>query len=139
VRVLIDSHVFLWYVWDDAQLTVPVLAAIEDSANTVIVSTASMWEIAIKFSIGELSLKRPLEEFKSVLIDGNGFELLHAEPEHIVKVSTLPFHHKDPFDRMLIAQSLTENIPIVSADAKFDLYGVRRLWNAETNSTPPTP
>jgi PIN domain nuclease of toxin-antitoxin system len=84
--------------------------------------------MSIKVSIGKLELQRPFSELMAVLIDANGFEILPIDYGHTVTVSSLPFHHKDPFDRLLIAQSLTDDLPIVGADAVFDPYGVKRLW-----------
>ena len=89
---------------------------------------ASIWEMAIKAGIGKLNLTRPFADFLTDRLDGNGFDTLPIERIHAVQIATLPLHHRDPFDRLLIAQSLTDGMPLVSADAVFDAYGVSRLW-----------
>ncbi len=89
---------------------------------------ASLWEMAIKVNIGKLTLTRPLADFLTDRLDGNGFEILPIERMHVLRVETLPLHHRDPFDRLLIAQSLMDVMPLVSADAMFDAYSVSRRW-----------
>jgi PIN domain nuclease of toxin-antitoxin system len=101
---------------------------INDAGNDKLVSPATYWEIAIKVSIGKLALSQSFEDFIDRGIRQNGFDILHIDPRHTGVVATLPFHHKDPFDRLLIAQALAEGIPVVGADAIFDQYGVTRLW-----------
>jgi PIN domain nuclease of toxin-antitoxin system len=128
VRVLLDTHTFLWYVLNDTQLSTAARKLIDDPANDVLVSPASYWEIAIKVSIGKYTLAVPYEEFMRNGIEGNAFEILPVEPSHTAALVAMPFHHKDPFDRLLIAQALVEHIPLVSVDAALDSYGVRRLW-----------
>jgi PIN domain nuclease of toxin-antitoxin system len=96
--------------------------------NDKLVSPATYWEIAIKVSIGRIVLGAPLEDFLHRGIVLNGFHVLHVEPQHAVRVAALPFHHKDPFDRLLIAQSLVEDLTLVSNETVFDSYGVKRLW-----------
>jgi PIN domain nuclease of toxin-antitoxin system len=128
MRVLLDTHAFLWFVLDDPQLSPTALATIEDPANDVFVSPASFWEIAIKVSLRKLDLYTPYDEFMSRGIVDNDFEILPIEPRHGGRVTTLPFHQKDPFDRMIVAQALVEGIQVVSIDSVLDLYGVDRLW-----------
>ena len=128
MRVLLDTHTFLWFALDDPQLSAAAKAVIVDPANEKYVSPASWWEIAIKMKIGKLLLRESFLEFVQHAIHDNGFAMLPIEPAHTSIVSTLPFHHKDPFDRMLIARALAESIPIVSADAALDPYGTHRLW-----------
>jgi PIN domain nuclease of toxin-antitoxin system len=130
VRLLVDTHALLWYTLDDPQLSDAARALILDSANEILISPASYWEIAIKVSIGKLSLHRPYEEFIDVCLNRYGFVILPVEPRHTARVACLPFPpgHKDPFDRLLAAQALVEAIPIISADAALDPYSVRRLW-----------
>ena len=99
-----------------------------DPANEKWVSPASYWEIAIKVSVGKYSLSQPYDVFIHEAIDRNGFNYLHIDPRHTAKLIGLPFHHKDPFDRLLAAQALVEGIPIVSNDSAFDAYGITRLW-----------
>jgi PIN domain nuclease of toxin-antitoxin system len=93
-----------------------------------VISPATYWEIAIKISNGKYALSQPYEVFMETVIDQNGFGYLHIEPKHTAVLTTMPFHHKDPFDRLLAAQALVENISIVSTDAIFDQYGVKRIW-----------
>ena len=128
MRVLLDTHAFLWFILADPQLSPAAKLLIEAPANDVDVSPASYWEIAIKIKLGKYALPQPYQSFMESLIAGNDFRILHIEPRHTAVLTTLPPHHKDPFDRLLIAQAMVEGIPIVSADDKFDLYKVRRLW-----------
>ena len=105
-------------------------ALIEDPANELMISPATFWEIAIKVSIGKLPLSLPYEDFVAECLEVQKFALLPIEPAHTTRLVTLPFPpgHKDPFDRLLIAQAMVEGIPIISADAAFDAYPVRRIW-----------
>jgi PIN domain nuclease of toxin-antitoxin system len=128
VRLLLDTHTFLWFVSDSAKLSATALELIEDGSHEKLISIASLWEMAIKVSIGKLVLNRPFKDIRTELIDKNGFGVLPITFEQSVCVSTLPFDHRDPFDRLLIAQSLTEKMPIISIETPFDLYGVQRLW-----------
>ena len=128
MRLLLDTHTFLWFTLGDPQISPAALAAINDPDNDKLVSPATYWEIAIKVSIGKLALGQSYEDFLHRGITLNGFGILHVEPRHSAVVATLPFHHKEPFDRLLIAQALSEDIPLVSNEALFDAYGVRRLW-----------
>jgi PIN domain nuclease of toxin-antitoxin system len=98
------------------------------NADEVLLSVTSCWEIAIKASLGKLTLTSPLERFLTEQIAFNRFELLHIELPHAVRVGTLPWHHRDPFDRLLAAQALHEKLAMVSADPVFRKYGVRRIW-----------
>ena len=126
MRVLLDTHVFLWFLESDPRLATEVAAVIEDEANEKIVSVASLWEMAIKYSLGKLKLRRPLDSFLATEL--GGFNVRPISIAHAVRVAGLPFHHRDPFDRMLVAQSLVERISIASKEAIFETYGVRRIW-----------
>ena len=128
MTVLLDTHALLWAYWGDPQLSGAAIRLIFDPANRVLVSPASHWEIAIKMRIGKLTLRETFLEFIRHAVFDNGFEVLPIEPSHTALVSRLPFHHKDPFDRLLIAQALAEGVPLVSADAAADAYCVTRLW-----------
>jgi PIN domain nuclease of toxin-antitoxin system len=125
---LLDTHALLWFALNDAQLSSTALSLIMDAANEKLVSPASYWEIAIKISIGKYALSRPYDDFMQAAIDSNGFSCLHIETKHTSVLTTLPFHHKDPFDRLLIAQAMVETIPIVSNDSMLDAYPIKRLW-----------
>ncbi len=124
----LDTHTFLWYTAGDARLSAAARSHIEDSTRVKMVSIASLWEIAIKVAIGKLTLTIPLPELFSVGIKGNGLRVLPIEQSHILRTTTLPFHHRDPFDRLIAAQCLVETMSLVSADVIFDVYGVNRLW-----------
>ena len=128
MTLLLDTHAFLGFVWDDPQLSASAKALIEDPANRKLVSVASCWEIAIKVGNGKLTLDAPSAVFVPRELAGNGFELLEITLAHATAVETLPQHHKDPFDRLLIAQVRIEGIAIVSVDTAFDPYGVTRMW-----------
>ena len=128
MKLLLDAHTFLWFVWDEAQLTNDAKALIVNPTNQKLISTAMYWEIAIKVSIGKLDLGEPYRAFMHREIARNHFDLLHVSVDHAAAVSVLPLHHRDPFDRMLIAQAMVEQIPIVSGDRAFDAYPITRLW-----------
>jgi PIN domain nuclease of toxin-antitoxin system len=128
LRLLLDTHAFLWFVLNDPQLTATARTAISDPKNDVFVSPATYWEIAIKVSLGKYILTAPFEDFVRHGIEDNDFEILPIEIRHAARAATLPFHHKDPFDRMLIAQNQVEGLTLVSNEALFDAYGVKRLW-----------
>jgi PIN domain nuclease of toxin-antitoxin system len=128
MRVLLDTHAFLWFILDDPQLSPLAKATIEEPANDVEVSPATYWEIAIKIRLGKYTLPQPYSPFVEEQIAVNHFRILHIEPRHAAVLTTMPMHHKDPFDRLLVAQALAEAIPIVSADPALAPYGVTRLW-----------
>ena len=128
MQLLLDTHAFLWWVSDDDRLTRRARNAIADRTDTCYVSVASCWEIAIKISLGRLTLIDPLERFIPEQLAANEFDLLPIEIDHAGRVATLPFHHRDPFDRLLVAQALAHRLAIVSADRLFRDYGVKRLW-----------
>lgn len=128
MKLLLDTHTLLWFGLNDPQLSGTATSLIMDSSNQKLVSPASYWEIAIKIGLRKYAINRPYQEFMREAIDNNGFSYLHIEPRHTALLTTLPRHHKDPFDRLLVAQALVEGMPIVSADAELDAYGVKRLW-----------
>jgi PIN domain nuclease of toxin-antitoxin system len=122
MKLLLDAHTFLWFVWDDAQLTNNAKEVITNPANQKFVSAAICWEIAIKMSIGKLDLGEPYRPFMHREIARNNFDILPMSVDHAAAVSVLPFHHRDPFDRMLVAQAMVER------DTAFDAYPITRLW-----------
>jgi PIN domain nuclease of toxin-antitoxin system len=128
VRHLLDSHTLLWYTLGDSQLSTMASGLIADPSNEILISPASYWEIAIKVSIGKLILHQPYEDFINVCLGKYACTILPIEPIHTARVIGLPFYHKDPFDRLLVAQALVENIPIISNDSELDPYGITRLW-----------
>jgi PIN domain nuclease of toxin-antitoxin system len=128
VRILLDTHALLWFVAGDAQLSAAARSAIEEAADLPLVSIASVWEIGIKISLGKLDVGVPLGTFVRDHILGNGMEILAITPAHIERVVRLPFHHRDPFDRLLVAQALEESVSIVGRDAEFSKYGIALVW-----------
>lgn len=126
--LLLDTQAMLWFFWDDPQLSADAKAAIEDASNRKLVSVASCWEVAIKVGLGKLDLGESSRTFLPREIARNNFELLNITLDHATAVEGLPLHHRDPFDRLLIAQTTIENLQVVGADSAFDQYGIRRLW-----------
>jgi PIN domain nuclease of toxin-antitoxin system len=126
--VLVDTQAMLWFFWDDPQLSDDGRAQIEDGDNRKLISVASCREIAIKVGLGKLDLGEPSRTFLPREIARNNFELLPIRLEHATTVEELPVHHRDPFDRLLVAQMMVEDMPVISADRVFDQYGVSRLW-----------
>jgi PIN domain nuclease of toxin-antitoxin system len=128
MRVLIDTHVLIWWTGETNQLSPLVQDMLADQQTEPVLSMASIWEMQIKISLGKLSLQMDLPTLVETEMSRNRFTLLPIELKHIYKLDDLPLHHKDPFDRLLIAQSMLEKMPIISIDEKFDAYGVQRLW-----------
>lgn len=128
MRLLLDTHTFLWWVGDDEALSKKARAAIADRENECFVSIASAWEMSIKLSLGKLKLPGPIDQFVPEQLLTNGFVQLPIEFRHAAKVASMPFHHRDPFDRLLIAQAAEEKMAIVSADRDFKKYAVRVIW-----------
>ena len=128
MRLLLDAHTFLWFVWDDIQLGANARALIVYPSNQKLVSAVTYWEIAIKVSIGKLDLGEPYRAFMPREINRNNFDTLPVSIDHAAVVSSLPFLHRDPFDRLLIAQAIVEQMPIVSRDTAFEAYPITRLW-----------
>ncbi|MBY0327997.1 type II toxin-antitoxin system VapC family toxin [bacterium] len=128
MNLLLDTHSLLWFLNEDPHLVPNAKALIEDSLNRKFVSMATCWEIAIKVGLKKLDLGEPVSTFLPRELLVNKFGLLHIELVHALHVENLPRHHRDPFDRLLVAQSIIEKIAIVSSDEKFDSYGVVRLW-----------
>lgn len=123
-----DTHAFLWFILRDIRLSGAAANLVGDPRNEILISPATYWEIAIKISLGKYHLPGPFEDFMQQQIDLNDFEILPIAVAHAAQVATLPFHHRDPFDRLLIAQAMTEAIPILSADPALDAYSVNRIW-----------
>ena len=126
MQLLIDTHILIWFLEGNNLLLQPRRQIISNSQNEILVSIASVWEIAIKISIGKLTLANPLADvIKQISIED--IEILPISPEHTLQVSTLPFHHRDPFDRIIIAQSQVENFAIMSDDSEFVKYTINIL------------
>ena len=130
MKLLLDTHSFLWAAGRQQFALLPQATkdVLEDGTNTLLLSVASIWELAIKASLGKLQLSESVADLVRFQQANSGIQLLPITLTHIELVETLPFHHKDPFDRLLIAQAQAENLTIVSIDAAFDPYGVKRLW-----------
>ena len=128
MRLLLDTHALLWWVADAPRLSRRARAAIAAPGNECLVSAATAWELAIKVSLGKLKVDGDLARFLGEQLAVNRFRSLPVEVSHAVRVARLPFHHRDPFDRLLAAQALEEGATVVSADAVFTRYGVKRVW-----------
>ena len=128
MRLLLDTHAMYWYIEGSPELSATAEMLIREASNDILISPASYWEIAIKISLGKWQLNRAYEEFINIGLNQYGFQVLPILPIHTAALIRLPFHHRDPFDRLLAAQALVEDIPLVSTDAIFDQYGVNRLW-----------
>jgi PIN domain nuclease of toxin-antitoxin system len=128
MKVLLDTQAFLWLVLDQPALSKQAKKIFLNTDNQLFLSIASMWEIAIKTSIGKLHIHQPIERFIPSQLQENGITQLDINFRHVAKVATLPFHHRDPFDRLIISQAMEEKWPILSIDTAFDNYPVKRLW-----------
>jgi PIN domain nuclease of toxin-antitoxin system len=128
MKLLLDTHTLLWFIAGSPDLSLSARNLIEDTSNEKFVSIVSIWETAIKVSISKMTLTAPFNDLFPHQLQINGFELLPVKIEHTAVVTTLPFHHRDPFDRMLIAQAKQESMPLLSIDEVFDDYEVTRLW-----------
>jgi|SRR5882672_882903 len=128
MRLLLDTHAFLWFIMGDSRLSSAARAAIENPADEKLLSVGSLWEMAIKVSLGKLTLAEPFPQIIPRELKRNGFQLLPMSLAHASHVSSMPFHHRDPFDRLLVAQAMEESLVVLSADTHFDLYGIKRFW-----------
>ena len=128
MRALLDTHTFIWWANNDPSLTPNVKTVIGDKSNEIFLSAVSSWEMAIKISIGKLTLALPLNSFVLSQASQHQFKPLPITYDHTYQVETLPLHHKDPFDRLLIAQAMVENLILLTCDSEFAPYGVQTLW-----------
>mgnify|MGYP000890692094 CR=1 FL=1 len=128
MRLLIDTHAFIWFCEGNAAMSDPARAAMEDSANERFVSQATPWEIAIKLSLGKLRLNSDFATIFPGVVAANGFTMLPPAFEHYRALLSLPRHHGDPFDRLIIAQAEVEGLTIVTSDPHFSAYGTPLLW-----------
>jgi PIN domain nuclease of toxin-antitoxin system len=128
MRLLLDTHAFIW--WDSAPNKLPsqILALFQDQANEIIISVASIWEMQIKSQLGKLELKLPLEEIINTQQQTNNVQVLPITLAHVLALDGLPMHHRDPFDRLLVAQTNVEEVVLVSRDKIFEQYSVKLLW-----------
>jgi|Deesub1362A_J573_1020465.scaffolds.fasta_scaffold04828_5 PIN domain nuclease of toxin-antitoxin system len=128
MRALLDTHTFLWWITDDPQLSLRVREIIGDASNQLFLSTASGWEMAIKARLGRLRLPNDLESFVAEQLIINRLESLPVQMSHALHTYTLPDYHRDPFDRLLVAQARLESLPILTADPQISRYSVEVIW-----------
>ena len=127
MRFLIDTHILIWYLNGDNILPKRLIEIIENENNKIVVSTVSLWEITIKISSGKLDVSKSLNQIEGYL-EERDVELLDIKFNSLANLLDLPYHHRDPFDRLLIAQAITEKLTIISADRHFDSYPVKVVW-----------
>ena len=127
MKLLIDTQSFIWFTEDDIKMPKKIKDIMNDNNNELLLSIAGLWEITIKTSIGKLNMKKNIHELIKN-ISNDGFKILPIEPSHLLELSKLNFIHRDPFDRIIIAQSLSENIPVISSDSIFKEYPVQVFW-----------
>ncbi len=128
MKALLDTHTFLWWISNDPQLSLRARQVIADSATDLFLSVASGWEIAIKSHLGKLRLPPDLQGFVAEQVRVNEIQVLPIEMMHVLHVHTLPDYHRDPFDRLLVAQSQLEKMPILTGDAQIGRYAVAVIW-----------
>ncbi len=128
MKYLIDTHTFLWIIEDNKKLTEKVRTIYIDNSNEIYLSVASIWEMAVKISLNKLSIRGQLVKFIDRHAIENNIRLLSIQPHHIFSIEKLPFHHRDPFDRLLLSQCLQEKMHLLSKDKEFDKYGINRIW-----------
>ncbi len=128
MRILLDTHTLYWFIEGHPNLTQLATTMIGNPNNEILISPASYWEMAIKISLGKWKLNQSYQQFIDIALVQYGFSILPVTPVHTEGLIKLPYLHRDPFDRLIIAQSTIENVPIVSADTQFDAYGINRVW-----------
>jgi PIN domain nuclease of toxin-antitoxin system len=128
VRLLLDTHTFIWFIEGSPRLSSAARAAIEQQDAQRFVSIATAWELAIKMSLGRLELSGTFVEIIPSQVDNNAMTMLPITVNHLTRLTSLPLHHRDPFDRMLIAQALEDQLVVVGADTAFDPYALERIW-----------
>jgi len=127
MKALLDTHVWLWLQTTPERLSGEALALVEDTSNDLFLSAASAWEIAIKYALGKLPLPEPPDRYVPSRLELSGTAALPVEIRHAVRVAALPPHHRDPFDRLLIAQAQLEDLVLVTADGQLAAYGVEMI------------
>jgi PIN domain nuclease of toxin-antitoxin system len=125
---LLDTHALLWFIDKDPRLSPAAQAFLVHPANSLVVSIVTIWEIAIKVNIGKLTLAEPYEKYITDAIRDNKLAELPITLNHTTVLTTVPLHHRDPFDRLLISQAIWEKMPLLSADKAFDPYPITRIW-----------
>jgi PIN domain nuclease of toxin-antitoxin system len=127
MKLLLDTQIFIWWADHPEKLSHTALSALKDENNDLLLSVASIWEMQIKIQLGRLTLRLPLKELTRTQQEINGLTISPVALTHVLALDALPFHHKDPFDRLLIAQSIEEDLTLVSADSQFSAYSVKLL------------
>ena len=127
MKLLLDTHIFIWWADQPETLSPDALSALENEANELLLSVASVWEMQSKIQLGKLKLSLPLKNLLKNQQETNDLTILPVTLTHVLALDALPFHHKDPFDRLLIAQSVEEELTIVTADSQFSAYSVKLL------------
>jgi len=127
MKLLLDTHIFIWWADQPEKLSPVSLSALQDEANDLLLSVASVWEMQIKMQLGKLKVSLPLKELLKNQQEANDLTVLPIALTHVLTLDGLPFHHKDPFDRLLIAQSISEGLTVVTADSQFSAYAVKLL------------
>jgi PIN domain nuclease of toxin-antitoxin system len=128
MKLILDTHTFIWWANEPEKLSEKALTACQDNSNTLILSVVSVWEMQIKMQLGKLKISRPIEKLIKTQQQANGLQVLPIELAHVLSLSGLPSHHKDPFDRLLITQANVEGAILVSVDLVFSSYSVKVLW-----------
>jgi PIN domain nuclease of toxin-antitoxin system len=128
MKIILDTQAFLWSMSDFSKLTRKARVTLVNPENDIYLSLVSTWELAIKTSTGKLKIVGPLEKLIPQQLSQNNIQQLDIAFRHVVGVATLPYHHKDPFDRLIVSQALVEGMSVLSADKAFDAYGVKRIW-----------
>lgn len=128
MKLLLDTHTFIWWQQDNTKLSAKALAAIRHPENTVYLSVINAWEMQIKHQLGKLTVHKPITEMVDYEVNENGFQILPVLLDHVYMLDELPLHHKDPFDRLLIAQAKKEGLTLVSDDTPMRAYNVTLLW-----------
>ena len=128
MKYLLDTHTLLWIIADDSVLGENTRSIYLNEMNEICLSMASIWEMAIKISLGKLQIPGSLPEFVKTHIRGNKIDVMPIELKHLYQLENLTFFHRDPFDRLIISQAIVENLPILSQDKEFDNYSIQRIW-----------
>lgn len=128
MRLLLDTHAFIWFIEGNHKLSKSAINFIEDNDNQCFISIASLWEMSIKASLGKLKVKLPFSKLVTEHIDGNDMKILPIKPQHLDGLKELPFHHRDPFDRLIISQAQVEDMVLLSRDTEFSKYKIQCYW-----------
>lgn len=128
MKLLLDTHAFLWFIEGNTNLSNTARSLIEDAGNQRFLSIATLWEMSIKVSMNKLMLQMPFTNLVTQQVYGNAIELLEIQAKHLDELAKMPFHHKDPFDRLIVAQSIVESMTVLAKDTAFDSYSITSLW-----------